>query len=76
MPAVRTVLVCEAHVPFVYGGAERHVRGLVRELRRLGYRAKNVSIPFKPYPKSDLLAQAALWRLVDLSEANYETVDS
>ncbi len=40
MPAARTVLVCEAHVPFVYGGAERHVRGLVRELRRLGYRAK------------------------------------
>src|SRR5213594_1836777 len=75
MSAVRTVLVCEAQVPFVYGGAERHVRGLVGELRRHGYRAKKVSIPFKPYPKSELLAQAALWRLVDLSEANYEPVD-
>jgi glycosyltransferase involved in cell wall biosynthesis len=75
MSAVRTVLVCEAQVPFVYGGAERHVRGLVGELRRHGYRAKKVSIPFKPYPKSELLAQAALWRLVDLSEANYERVD-
>ena len=32
MSVVRTVLVCEAQVPFVYGGAERHVRGLVREL--------------------------------------------
>lgn len=62
-------------MPFVYGGAERHVRGLVGELRRHGYRAKKVSIPFKPYPKSELLAQAALWRLVDLSEANYERVD-
>jgi glycosyltransferase involved in cell wall biosynthesis len=75
MSAVRTVLVCEAQVPFVYGGAERHVRGLVRELRRHGYRAKKVSIPFKSYPKSELLAQTALWRLVDLSEANYEAVD-
>jgi hypothetical protein len=75
MSVVRTVLVCEAQVPFVYGGAERHVRGLVSELRRHGYRAKKVSIPFKPYPKSELLAQAALWRLVDLSEANYEPVD-
>src|SRR5437667_3163420 len=75
MSAVRSVLVCEAQVPFVHGGAERHVRGLVGELRRLGYRAKKVSIPFKPYPKSELLAQAALWRLVDLSEANYEPVD-
>src|SRR5438552_19215906 len=75
MSAVRSVLVCEAQVPFVHGGAERHVRGLVGELRRHGYRAKKVSIPFKPYPKSELLAQAALWRLVDLSEANYERVD-
>ena len=63
-------------MPFVYGGAERHVRNLVRELRRHGYRAKKVSIPFKSYPKGELLAQAALWRLVDLSESNYETIDA
>ena len=63
MSAVRSVLVCEAQMPFVYGGAERHVRSLVRELRRHGYRAKKVSIPFKSYPKGELLAQAALWRL-------------
>src|SRR6266851_4792091 len=75
MSAVRSVLVCEAQMPFVYGGAERHVRNLVRELRRQGYRAKKVSIPFKPYPKDELFAQAALWRLVDLSESNHEPVD-
>jgi glycosyltransferase involved in cell wall biosynthesis len=75
MAAVRTVLVLEAQVPFVYGGAERLVRGLVGELRRHGYRAKKISIPFKPYPKSELLAQSALWRLLDLSECNYEKVD-
>ena len=27
---MRTVLVCEAQVPFVSGGAEAHVRGLVK----------------------------------------------
>jgi glycosyltransferase involved in cell wall biosynthesis len=75
MSAVRSVLVCEAQMPFVHGGAERHVRSLVRELRRQGYRAKKVSIPFKSYPKGELLAQAALWRLVDLSESNYEPID-
>jgi glycosyltransferase involved in cell wall biosynthesis len=72
---IRTVLVCEAQVPFVHGGAERHVRGLVSELRQHGYRAEVASVPFKSYPKEELLAQAALWRLVDLSETNYETVD-
>jgi len=73
---VRSVLVCETQVPFVDGGAERLVRGLVGELRRHGYRAEAVSIPFKSYPKGELLAQAALWRLVDLSESNYEKVDA
>jgi glycosyltransferase involved in cell wall biosynthesis len=69
------VLVCEAKVPFVHGGAELHVEGLVDELRRHGYLAERVSIPFKWYPKQELLAQAAAWRLVDLSEANGERID-
>lgn len=75
MSDIRSVLVCEAQVPFVRGGAERHVRGLVAELRRHGYRAEIVSVPFKSYPKEELFAQAALWRLLDLSETNYERVD-
>jgi glycosyltransferase involved in cell wall biosynthesis len=71
----RKVLVCEARVPFVHGGAERHVRALVDELRRHGYQAEPVAIPFKWYPKEELLAQAAAWRLVDLSEANGDRID-
>lgn len=73
---MKTVLVCEAQVPLVHGGAELHVRGLVDELRRRGYRAERVSIPFKWYPKAALLAHAAAWRLVDLTESNGERVDA
>jgi len=76
MSTSRSVLVCEAQVPFVHGGAELHVRGLVDELRRHGYRAERVSIPFKWYPKEELLSQAAAWRLVDLSESNGERIDT
>ena len=72
---IRTILVCEAQVPFVHGGAELLVRGLVAELRRHGYRAERVSVPFKWYPKDALLAQAAAWRMVDLSESNGESID-
>jgi glycosyltransferase involved in cell wall biosynthesis len=72
----KRVLVCEAKVPFVQGGAELHVGGLVDELRRHGYAAERVSIPFKWYPKEELLAQAAAWRLVDLSESNGEPIDT
>src|SRR6266542_28896 len=72
----KTVLVCEAKVPFVHGGAELHVRGLVNELTRRGYRAERVSVPFKWYPKEELPAQAAAWRLIDLSESNGERIDT
>jgi hypothetical protein len=34
--SVRTILVCEAQVPFVTGGAQTHVRELVEALRRPG----------------------------------------
>jgi glycosyltransferase involved in cell wall biosynthesis len=71
----KTVLVCEAKVPFVHGGAELHVRGLVDELTRRGHRAERASVPFKWYPKEELLAQAAAWRLIDLSESNGQRID-
>ncbi len=72
----KTVLVCEAQVPFVHGGAELHVRGLVGELVRRGYRAERVSVPFKWYPKDELLTHAAAWRMVDLSESNGQRIDA
>ena len=72
---VQTVLVCEAQVPFVHGGAEVHVRQLVRELRQRGYSTELVSVPFKWYPKEAILPHAAAWRLLDLSESNGRPID-
>jgi glycosyltransferase involved in cell wall biosynthesis len=72
---VQTVLVCEAQVPFVHGGAEVHVRQLVRELRQRGYSTELVSVPFKWYPKEEILPHAAAWRLLDLSASNGRPVD-
>lgn len=71
----QTILVCEAQVPFVHGGAEVHVRQLLRELRARGHRAELVSVPFKWYPKEEILPHAAAWRLLDLSESNGRPVD-
>jgi glycosyltransferase involved in cell wall biosynthesis len=72
---VRTVVVCEAQVPFVHGGAEIHVRELLRELTARGYDAELVSVPFKWYPKEEILPHAAAWRLLDLSESNGRPID-
>jgi glycosyltransferase involved in cell wall biosynthesis len=73
--AVRTILVCEAQVPFVHGGAESHVRELVRELRERGFVTELVSVPFKWYPKEEILPHAAAWRMLDLTESNGRPID-
>lgn len=73
--AVRTVLVCEAQVPLVTGGAEALVRSLVDHLRAAGYDTDVVSVPFKWYPKTEILSHAAAWRLLDLSESNGRPID-
>jgi len=73
--SVKTVVVCEAQVPFVHGGAEIHVRELLRELLARGYEAELVSVPFKWYPKEEILPHAAAWRLLDLSESNGRPID-
>ncbi|HET7696438.1 MAG TPA: glycosyltransferase family 4 protein [Vicinamibacterales bacterium] len=72
---VQKILVLEAQVPFVHGGAEVHVRELLRELRARGYDAELVSVPFKWYPKDEILPHAAAWRLLDLSESNGQPID-
>lgn len=72
---VQTVVVCETQVPLVRGGAELLVRQLVTELRARGFATDRVSLPFKWYPKDEILPHAAAWRLLDLSESNGRPID-
>jgi glycosyltransferase involved in cell wall biosynthesis len=69
------VLVCTAQVPFSSGGAERHAEGLVREIIALGHEAELVRLPFKWYPRAEILTSALAWRLLDVSEADGKGVD-
>ena len=74
--SVRTVVVCEVQVPFVRGGAEALVRELVRQLRHREYAVERVSVPFKWYPKEEILTHAAAWRLLDLTTSNGQPIDA
>jgi glycosyltransferase involved in cell wall biosynthesis len=69
------IVVGEAQVPFVQGGAELHVRALVEQLRARGHQVEKVAIPFSAQPKSQLLAQAAAWRLIDVTSSNGIAID-
>ncbi|HXE80689.1 MAG TPA: glycosyltransferase family 4 protein [Vicinamibacterales bacterium] len=71
----RTVLVCGVQVPFVSGGAELLGRSLTAEFARRGFDVEQVNLPFKSYPKEEILTHAAAWRLLDLSESNGRPVD-
>jgi glycosyltransferase involved in cell wall biosynthesis len=71
----KRILVADAHVPFVTGGAELHVRSLIDVLRDRGHDVDLVALPFRSQPKEELLAQAAAWRLLDLSSSNGQPVD-
>ena len=62
-------------MPFVTGGAELHVRSLIEVLRHRGHDADLVALPFRSQPKEELLAQAAAWRLLDLSSSNGQPID-
>lgn len=73
---IRTVVVCEVQVPFVRGGAEALVRELVRQLRARDYAVERVSVPFKWYPKEEILTHAAAWRLLDLTTSNGRPIDA
>ena len=46
-----------------------------RSFERQGYDAELVSVPFKWYPKHEILTHAAAWRLLDLSESNGRPID-
>src|SRR5262245_9019899 len=72
---IQRIVVCEAQVPFVRGGAEYLVRTLIAKLREHGYEAELASVPFKWYPNEELLAHAAAWNLLDLSESCGRSID-
>src|SRR3954463_5098928 len=52
-----------------------HVDALIDQLRARRFEVEKVAIPFRPQPKSELLAQAAAWRLLDLSSSNGQPID-
>lgn len=69
------ILVCNAQVPFASGGAERHAAGLVREFTAAGHETELVQIPYKWYPRPEILASAMAWRLLDVTEADGRKID-
>jgi glycosyltransferase involved in cell wall biosynthesis len=64
-----------AQVPFFSGGAEAHVGGLREALIKAGHKAEIVALPFKWYPKPQVIRSALAWRFINIDAINGERID-
>ncbi|MFZ3171869.1 MAG: glycosyltransferase family 4 protein [Carboxydocellales bacterium] len=71
----KKIAICTVQVPFVRGGAEILVESLNTQLLKRGFNSTIVSIPFKWYPKNEILKNMLTWRMSDLSESNGMKID-
>jgi glycosyltransferase involved in cell wall biosynthesis len=71
----RSICVCSVQAPFVVGGAEILATELASALKARGFLVDLVNVPFKWYPVQDIVKQALVWRLLDLTESNGVPVD-
>ena len=69
------IVICTAQVPFVYGGNEVLVDGLRDALVERGHKVAVVALPYKWYPREQLISSALAWRMVDITEADGRPVD-
>jgi glycosyltransferase involved in cell wall biosynthesis len=71
----KRIVICAAQIPFERGGAELLVESLRDELVRRGHQAEIVGLPFKWYPKEEIIKGCLAWRLLDLTESNGRPID-
>ena len=64
MGSGKKVLICAASIPFAFGGAELLVRGLENAIRRAGYHADTIAIPYTWDPPEEIFESAEIWRKV------------
>ena len=69
------VVICTGQIPFVQGGAELLTQALASQLRLWGHQAEVVQMPFRWYPKSEILKGYLAWRLINRDESEGHAID-
>ena len=75
MSSTLHIAICTAQVPFTYGGNEALVDGLRDALAARGHKVAVIALPYKWYPRPQLIASALAWRMVDITESDGRRVD-
>jgi len=69
------IAICTGQIPFARGGAELQTEALAVQLRLRGHQVEIVQIPFRWYPKSEVLKGYLAWRLINLDESEGVPID-
>jgi glycosyltransferase involved in cell wall biosynthesis len=69
------IAVCNGQIPFVQGGAELLTQALAAQLRQWGHQVEIVQLPFRWYPKTEILKGYMAWRLINLDESEGHPID-
>lgn len=65
--SIRRVAVCAPKIPYIRGGTEALVAGLVGNLRnRQDLEVESIEIPFRSWPHEAVVRSASLWRMLDI----------
>lgn len=71
----KKIAICAAQVPFVRGGAELLVEELDKNLKIRGYDTEVIALPYKWYPREQIIKSVLSWSFIDLTESNGEKID-
>jgi len=69
------ILLTATHVPFMHGGAERHIQGTADALRAAGHAVETVRVPFRFSPEADVARVMEFCEGTDLNAPNGQSVD-
>jgi glycosyltransferase involved in cell wall biosynthesis len=69
------ILVTANLVPFIKGGAENHIAGVVRALREEGHDVELLRLPFRFSPESDVSRAMTHAASLDLTQPNGVSID-
>ena len=69
------VLVTANIVPFMTGGAEYHIQGLITQLQRQGHQVESIRFPFWFSPEGDILKLMRHCRELNLNQPNGIKID-
>ncbi|CAM3442962.1 glycosyltransferase family 4 protein [Halomonas lysinitropha] len=69
------ILVTANHVPFLHGGADHHIHGLVAALREHGHDTELLRLPFRFQPEADVERLMSYCETLDMTRPNGQAVD-